>query len=269
MEQFLYTLKAFTFEKVVSTLLLLVICLVVIRIITAIVRKALDNPRVDPRMRKYITAAVKALLYILAVLILADSIGIPITSLVALFSVFSLAISLAVQDVLANVAGGMVILFSKPFKIGDYIDAGSCSGTVVTIDLTHTKLDTPDGQRVLMPNSTMASSQITNYTELGVRRIDHLISASYGDPVQNVRKACLKAVAMTDNVLADPAPEVLVNKYGSSAIEYHVRCWTNVDDYWTAHFALMENIKTAFDQDGVTMTYNHMNVHIVEDVTKK
>ena len=269
MEQIISTLTAFTLEKVLTTLLLLVICLVVIRIITRIIDKLLDTPRIEPRMHKFIAGAAKALLYILAVLILADSIGIPITSLVALFSVFSLAISLAVQDVLANVAGGMVILFSKPFEIGDYIDTGSCAGTVSAIDLIHTNLDTPDGQRVMMPNSTMADSKIINYTQLGTRRIDHVITASYDDPVQNVRKACLKAVAMTANVLTDPAPEVLVSSYGESAIEYHVRCWTKVDDYWTAHFALMENIKTAFDEDGITMTYNHMNVHIVEDVTKK
>lgn len=264
MEQLINTLKTFTFEKVISTLLLLVVCLIVIRIISKIVEKAVDNPKVEPRMRKFIGGAIKALLYILAALILADSIGIPITSLVALFSVFSLAISLAVQDVLANVAGGMVILFAKPFVIGDYVETDACSGTVVAIDLIHTKFDTPDGQRVMMPNSTLADSKITNYTQLGTRRVDHVITASYDDPAQNVRKSCLKAVAMTDKVLADPAPVVVVSNYGSSSIEYHVRCWTNVDDYWDVHFALMENIKTAFDQDGVTMTYDHLNVHVVE-----
>jgi len=203
------------------------------------------------------------------VLLLADSIGIPITSLVALLSVFSLAISLAVQDVLANVAGGMVILFSKPFQIGDYIETDACAGTVVAIDLIHTKLDTPDGQRVMMPNSVLADSKIVNYTELGTRRVDHLISASYDDPIPAVRKACLKAAANTPNVLADPAPAVVVNKYGESAIEYHVRCWTNVDNYWDVHFDLMENIKAAFDEDGVAMTYNHINVHVVDGKTEK
>lgn len=269
MEQFFETLKAFTFEKVVSTLVLLIVCLLVIRIITAVISKMLDNPKVEPRMRKFIAGAAKALLYILAVLILADSIGIPITSLVALFSVFSLAISLAVQDVLANVAGGMVILFAKPFQIDDYIETDACAGTVVAIDLIHTKLDTPNGQRVMMPNSTLADSKIINYTQLGTRRVDHVITASYDDPIPAVRKACLKAVEMTPDVLAEPAPQVIVTNYGESSIEYHVRCWSNVDTFWDVNAALLENIKTAFDQDGVTMTYNHLNVHIVENTAEK
>lgn len=269
MEQFLESLKAFTFEKVISTLVLLLVCLLVIRIVTSIVSKMLDNPRVDPRMRKYITAALKALLCILAILILADSIGIPITSLVALFSVFSLAISLAIQDVLANVAGGMVILFAKPFQIDDYIETDACAGTVVAIDLIHTKLNTPNGQRIMMPNSTLADSKIINYTLLGTRRVDHTITASYDDPIPAVRKACLKAVEMTPDVLAEPAPQVVVTNYGESAIEYHVRCWSKVDTYWDVNAALLENIKAAFDKDGITMTYNHLNVHIVENAAEK
>ena len=173
------------------------------------------------------------------------------------------------QDVLANVAGGMVILFSKPFEIGDYIETDACSGTVVAIDLIHTKLDTPNGQRVMMPNSVLADSKITNFTLLGTRRIDHTITASYDDPIPAVRKACLKAVSMTPDVLSEPAPQVIVTNYGESAIEYHVRCWSNVDTFWDVNAALMENIKTAFDEDGITMTYNHMNVHIVENCGEK
>lgn len=263
-------LKTFTVEKVLSALLVLLVCLLVIKVVTRVAKNLLSRAkRLDPRMRQYTVAALRAVLYILTALIVAQSLGIPTTSLVALFSVLSLAVSLAVQDVLGNVAGGIVILFSKPFQIGDYIETDSVAGTVAAIDLTYTKLDTPDGQRVLMPNSTMADSKIVNFTELGTRRIDLTVTASYDDAIQTVRAALLDAVAAIPHILEDPAPVVVVTDYGASAIEYHLRCWSKVDTYWDARNALMEEIKHAFDRRGVTMTYNHLNVHIVENVEKK
>ena len=265
----LSTLKTFTMEKLLYSLLLLCVGLVVIHILTRIVGKLLENPHFDPRMRKYALSAVKFLLYVLLILIVADSLGIPVTSLVALFSVFGLAISLAVQDVLSNVAGGLVILFSKPFQVGDYIETDACAGTVSSIDLIHTKLDTFNGQRVMMPNSVLADSKITNYTELGTRRIDHTVTASYDAPIPAVRAACLKAVAMTPNILPEPAPQVVLTDYKDSAIEYHVRCWSKVETYWDAHAALLENIKGCFDEAGVEMTYNHLNVHILDQPQEK
>ena len=265
----LTALKTFTAEKLLSALVLLAICLVVIQVVMRVLTRVLERPRFDPRLRKYILSAVRVLLYILAILIVADSLGIPVTSLLALFSVLGLAISLAVQDVLSNVAGGLVILFSKPFQVGDYIETDACTGTVVAIDLIHTKLDTYGGQRVMMPNSALSSSKITNYTQLGTRRIDHTVTASYDDPIPAVRASCLKAVAMTDNVLDTPAPQVVVTNYKESSIEYHVRCWSTTDNFWQVYADVLENIKTCFDADGITMTYNHLNVHIVEDKTEK
>ena len=256
--------RTFPLDKLLSALLLLVVCLLAVRVLTRVVERLLARPRLEERMRRYILAALRALLYVLTVLIVADALGIPMTSLVALFSVLGLALSLAVQDVLGNVAGGLVILFSKPFQLGDYIETSQCAGTVVAIELTHTKLDTFDGQRVMMPNSLLSGSKITNFTHLGTRRIDHAVSASYDDPIPAVRAACLQAVACTDHILPDPAPTVVVTRYGESAIEYHVRCWSAVEHYWDAYYGLYENLKLSFDQGGVTMTYNHLNVHIID-----
>ncbi len=263
-------LKTFTMEKALAAVLVFLVCLLVIKVVTRLTEKLLGRvKRLDPRMNRYALTALKAVLYILTALIVAQSLGIPTTSLVALFSVLSLAVSLAVQDVLGNVAGGIVILFSKPFQIGDYIETDAVAGTVYAIDLTYTKLDTPDGQRVLMPNSTMADSKIVNFTELGTRRIDLAITASYDDAIQTVRASLLAAVAATPDILPDPAPVVVVTNYGASAIEYHLRCWSKVDTYWDARNTLMEEVKHAFDRDGVTMTYNHLNVHIVENTENK
>ena len=242
-------LKTFTMEKALAAVLVFLVCLLVIKVVTRLTEKLLGRvKRLDPRMMT-----------------------VPSTTSWSptLFSVLSLAVSLAVQDVLGNVAGGIVILFSKPFQIGDYIETDAVAGTVYAIDLTYTKLDTPDGQRVLMPNSTMADSKIVNFTELGTRRIDLAITASYDDAIQTVRASLLAAVAATPDILPDPAPVVVVTNYGASAIEYHLRCWSKVDTYWDARNTLMEEVKHAFDRDGVTMTYNHLNVHIVENTENK
>lgn len=258
-----------TLSALLKTLVLLLVCLAVIRIVTSLARKLMGRTELDERVKRYGLRCIRMLLYALTVLIVAGSLGIDVTSLIALVSVFGLAVSLAVQDMLSNVAGGLVLLFSKPFSLGDYIENGEVSGTVSEIGLVHTKLDTPGGQRVMLPNSKLVAGQIVNYTVRGVRRADHAITASYDDSAEAVRAACLKAVSRTPYVLPDPAPQVVVTGYGESSVEYHVRFWADADHYWDAHNASLEEIRRAFDEDGVTMTYNHLNVHILDSVTTK
>ena len=132
------------------------------------------------------------------------------------------------------------------------------------MSLTYTFLETMEGQRLAVPNSTLSSGKIINYSTLATRRLQHKITASYDDAVADVRRACLTAVGRTANVLADPAPVVYVSSYGESSIEYIVRCWTRTEDYWPAHYQLLEEIRTAFNEAGVEMCYNHLNVHIIE-----
>lgn len=254
-----------TIERALSALVLLLVCLAVTRLFLSLARKLMARSKVmDERVRNYALKGVKALLYLLTALIVAGSLEIDVTSLIAVVSVFGLAVSLAVQDVLSNVAGGMVLLFSKPFALGDYVSTPEGEGTVEEITLTHTKLDTPGGQRVMLPNSKIVAGQIINYTVRGVRRADHTVTASYDDEPDTVRRACLAAVARTPNILPDPAPQVVLTAYGESSIEYHVRFWAGTGDYWDAYFTSLEEIRKAFAEEGVTMTYNHVNVHIVE-----
>ncbi|MBR3704332.1 MAG: mechanosensitive ion channel family protein, partial [Oscillospiraceae bacterium] len=141
-------------------------------------------------------------------------------------------------------------------------------GTVAEISLTHVKLDTPDGQRIMLPTSTMVAGKIINYTTLGIRRANHAISVSYDCATEDVRASCLKAVSRVKGVLEDPAPAVVINNYGESAIEYRVRFWTKTEDYWDAHFQSLEEIRRCFAEDGIEMTYNHLNVHIIDNEKK-
>ncbi len=254
-----------TVEKALSSLALLLVCLAAARLVLGVAGKVLGRAKMDGRARRYALKGVKGLLYVLTALVVAGSLGVGVTSLIAVVSVFGLALSLAVQDVRSNVAGGLVLLFSKPFALGDYVSTGEGDGTVAEIGLTHTKLDTPGGQRVMLPNSKLVAGQITNYTVRGVRRADHAVTVSCADEPEAVRAACLKALERTPNVLPDPAPQVVVFAYGESVVEYHVRFWAKTEDYWDAHFRSLEEIRKAFAEDGVTMTYSHMNVHILEE----
>ena len=258
-----------TLEQLLTSLIILVACLVAVKLIMALARRLTGKSKMDDRVRRYILGGVKAMLYVVTVLIVAQSLGIPVTSLIALVSVFGLAVSLAIQDVLSNVAGGMVILFSKPFSLGDYIETTDGEGDVVEISLTHTKLDTYGGQRVMLPNKAVVAGKIINYSARGIRRVDHTITASYDDSTETVRAACLKAVSRTPHVRQDPAPAVVLTAYKDSAIEYHVRFWADIAYFWDAYNTSLEEIRRCFGEDGVTMTYNHLNVHILDETTKE
>lgn len=253
-----------TLDSILVALFTLLLCLVAIKLVMTVFRKLLSKPTIDERFRRYTLGGVRIVLWIIALLIVADSLGIPVTSLVALLSVFSLAVSLAVQSVLSNIAGGIVIMLNKPFQEGDFVETSSGTGTVQDITLNYTYLITPDGHRVVVPNSTLSSDRIINYTTLGRRRVVVTVTASYDAPTDTVRKACMSAVARVDHVLSDPAPEVLLTNYGESSIEYTVRVWCPAAEYANVLFPLTERLRSAFEEYGVEMTYNHLNVHIVE-----
>ena len=251
--------------RVITTLVTLLICLVIIRIVIKLVRRILNNSRLDARAQKYVLSGLKVILYLLTALIILGTLDVDMTSLVALLSVISLGVTLAAEDILANMAGGLVILSSHPFIIGDCIEVSGTIGEVEEITLNYTKLITADGHTVMLPNKTLADSQMTNYTTLGRRRITQKVTASYDAPTDTVKAACHQALARTPNVLADPAPAVYVTNYGESSIEYTIYCWAATSDYLSVKFTLSENMRTAFADHGVEMTYNHLNVHIVEN----
>ena len=253
-----------TLHAVLYALLTLVIGLIVVRVVTILLRKALRRARADGRIVTYAVAGVRFALLTVVVLIAADQLGIPITSLVALLSVLSLAITLAVQTVLSNVAGGLVMVATRPFSVGDIVTIGGDTGVVEEIRLTHTCIDTVSGTRIILPNGTVASEKVTNLSVLGKRRVEVAVSASYDAPVSMVRKACLEAVAAVDHVLSDPAPAVLVTSYGESSIAYLVLCWCKPTDYLNVYYPLTEALRESFLRNNVEMTYNHLNVHIID-----
>ncbi len=259
------TLGGYSLGHILSAILTLLVCLVAVRLLLKLAKRLLDrSKRMNDRLRQIILTSVKVVLYILTGIITAGALGLNTSSLTALVSVLTLGVTLAAEDILGNVAGGLVILSSHPFNIGDEIEVSGTTGIVREITLNHTRIETFDGQFVMQPNKELSSSRVINYTVMGRRRVVRKITASYDAPTEQVKAACLDAVAATPNVLPSPAPVVYLTDYGSSAIEYSVRCWTETKDYWNAYFALNENLRDAFAAHNVEMTYDHLNVHISE-----
>ena len=259
------SLGGFTVGHILSAILTLLICLVVVRLLMKLVTRLLGRAqKLNDRLQKIILTSVKAVLYVLTVIITAGALGINTTSLTAIMSVLTLGVTLAAEDILGNVAGGLVILSSHPFSIGDVIEVDGTEGTVREITLNHTRIEAYDGQIIMQPNKALASAKVVNYTTLGRRRIVHNVTASYDAPTEEVKAACLEAVAGAGKVLPFPAPTVQLVNYGSSSIEYSVRCWAAVEDYWDVYFAVNENLREAFARHGVEMTYDHLNIHMIE-----
>lgn len=258
-------IKAFfaslTLEKLVPALVIFVVSYFAIKVLTRLFDKVLARSKIEKTIHGFLRSTFKILLNAIMVLMIVSSLGIDATSLVAILSVASLAISLAVQGALSNVAGGIMILTAHPFRVGDWVEVGTISGTVHEIGMSYTTLMTADQKEIFVPNSEISSSKIVNYTAVGQRRVDLTFTASYDDASEDVKTALLKA-AMLPMVQTDPAPFTAVSKYGESAVEYVLRVWTASEHYWDVYYGITENVRVCFAEAGITMTYPHLNVHL-------
>ena len=248
-------------SNIFKAVVTLVIGLLAIRVVNKLIRVSLEKSRLEKAAHSLITSLAKAAMYILLGLIVASTLGIDVTSVVALASVLTLALSLALQNMVSNIIGGFTILYTHPFHSGDYVEIAGQSGTVQEINMTYTMLATPDNKLVSIPNSAVVAAQIVNYSATGTRRVDVNVSASYTVPTQKVIDALVLA-GTADKVLVDPAPMAVVSAYGESAIQYSLRVWVKTEDYWDVFFLVNQRVKTIFDEQGITMTYPHLNVHL-------
>ena len=249
------------FQRIISAGLILAVGIFLIRLVTKLVRKALLRSRLERAAHSMIISVVRIGLYLLLLINVAASLGIDITGVVALASVLTLAVSLALQNMLANVMGGFTILTTHPFHSGDFVDIGGESGTVEEISMTYTRLATPDNKIISIPNNTVIASQITNYSVAGKRRVDISISAAYSMAAQDVIDALIQAGSV-EKVLPDPAPFAAVSGYGESAIDYTLRLWVKSEDYWDVFFQVNQRIQQVFAENHIEMSYPHVNVHL-------
>lgn len=235
----------------------------VIRLIRRIVKKSLTRSRVDVGVRQFTDSFVKAVLYILLIFMIAGGFGVDAASVVALLGSAGVAIGLAVQGSLSNLAGGVLILILKPFLVGDYIiDANGKEGTVVEIQMFYTRLLTPDNRTVILPNGALANGSLVNITMDKYRRCDILVGISYDADIQVARETLLELLAADSAVLKDREMRVVVDALGDSAIQLIVRCWFTNEEYWDGRYRLTEGVKVALDRAGIRIPYPQMDVHM-------
>ena len=252
---------AFALSSILPAVIITVVGILLTQLLVKLVAGVLEKSKLEKAAHSLIKSVLRVVCYVLLALIVASKLGIDVTGIVALASVLTLAVSLALQNILANVIGGFTLLYTKPFASGDYVEIAAQSGTVNEIGLTYTKLATPDNKIISIPNSAVVAAEIVNYTVTGTRRVDVNVTASYDCPVEQVLEA-LRQAGQVDKILPDPAPFAAVTNYGESAISYTLRVWSRTEDYWAVNFAVNQNVKAVFDAKGIQMTYPHLNVHL-------
>jgi small conductance mechanosensitive channel len=255
----------FSLSSILAAIVTFVICLIVIKIITAAVARVLGkSKKLDNTLRGFVTSAIKAVLWVIAAVIVANALGINTSSLIALISVAGLALSLSVQNILSNLFSGLTLLITKPFAAGDFVEVAGKTGIVKTVGLFYTQLDTLDNVAVSIPNSDATASAVNNFSREELRRVDRTFCTSYECTTDEVKAAIADAIAKDERILSEPAPFVRLLDYKGSTVEYVVRVWCKGPDYWDVYFNLNENVRESFAAHGVNFSYDHMNVHIVE-----
>lgn len=251
-------------------ILLAVITLVVgtqlIKLLRKIVKKVLTKAEADIGVRQFLDSFLKVALYVVLGFIIAAGFGVDAASIVALLGSAGVAVGLALQGSLSNLAGGVLILVLKPFKVGDYIkeDAAGNEGTVSEIQMFYTKLLTGDNKTIILPNGTLANTSMTNVTLADKRRVDVMVGISYDADIKKAKEVLLSVITSDEEVLQNEDKLVFVDNLGDSAVIMGLRCWVKKENYWSVKFRLTENVKYALDEAGIGIPYPQMDVHVKE-----
>ena len=248
--------------KIILALLTLGIGLWVIRIVVKMMMKQLKKRKVDPSLEHFLESLVGILLKIMLFITVISMFGVQMTSFIAILGAAGLAVGLALQGSLANLAAGVLILLFKPFKVGDLIEAQGFLGTINKIQIFSTLIKTPDNKMVVMPNGVLTSGAITNYTAEKVRRVDLTFGIGYGDDIKKAQDLLLEMVGKHKKVLKDPAPMVRVSELADSSVNFTVRPWCKTEDYWDVFFDLTEQVKLRFDKEGISIPFPQRDVHM-------
>jgi len=250
-------------STILSAVVVFVICLIAIKLLCKAFDRLLDkSKKLDRSLASFLRSAIKVALWVVATPIIADALGIPMSSLVAVVSVAGLALSLSIQGLLTNLFSGVTLLATRPFAVGDYIEVGANAGIVDKIGLFHTVIISLDNKVIHIPNGDITSASIVNYSSEELRRVDMSFNASYDCATSDVRRAIFEAIGEDSRILSEPEPFTSILSYGSSSVEYVVRVWCKSSDYWSVFFALNESVRESFARNGIEMTYDHLNVHI-------
>lgn len=253
--------------NIAFALLVFVIGRIVAKVLTNVVRKMMAKANTDEILINFISTIVYTILLLVVVIASLNQLGVDTTSLLALIGAAGLAVGLALQGSLQNFAAGVMLIVFRPFKIGDFVDAGGASGSVEKITIFNTIMKTPDNKEVIVPNGQIYGSTITNYSAKDTRRVDMVFGIGYGDDIRKAKAILNQILENDDRVLSDPAPLVAVGELADSSVNFNVRPWVKSGDYWAVMADVTERVKLAFDQNGISIPFPQMDVysHIVKE----
>lgn len=232
-----------------------------ISLINRMLHGVMERKKVDPAIQTFLGSLVNILLMILLVISVVSALGVNTTSFAALLASAGVAVGMALSGNLQNLAGGIVILLFRPFRVGDYIEAQGTGGTVTEIQIFHTILTTADNKKIYLPNGALSSGNITNYSKEPLRRVDFTVGVEYGEDIDKVRKALSDILSMDERVLQEPAPVIVLGSLADSSVNMSVRVWVKSENYWSVYFETNEKIYNEFNRLGINFPYPQLTIH--------
>ena len=262
-----YTEMAITYAseyglKIVAAILIFVIGKWAVKKLTALSKTVMEKANVDKTLVEFIESLVYFVLLMMVILASLNALGINTTSFLAVFGAAGLAIGLALQGSLANVGAAVLIIVFRPFKVGDFVEAGGATGTVEDVNLFSTIIAPLDNRTVIVPNAAIVGGNITNYSMKPQRRVDHVFGIGYDDDLKLAKETLMEIMENDSRVLQDPAPFVAVSELGDNSVNFTTRAWVETADYWDVYFEMIEKVKLTFDEKGISFPYPQMDVHL-------
>ncbi len=248
--------------KLIAAILIFIIGKWLAGKISRLITKLLEKNNIDATLVNFLESIIYYTFLIVVIIATAGQLGINTTSFITIVGAAGLAIGLALKDSLSNFASGVMLILFRPFRVGDFVTAGGVSGTVVSIALFNTTLNTPDNQRVIVPNSGITSSVITNVTANDTRRVDLVIGIGYDDDIKKAKEVLKRIIQEEDRILDTPKAKIAVSELADSSVNFVVRPWVKTSDFWDVYFDLTEKIKITFDEEGISIPYPQQDVHL-------
>ncbi len=254
------------FGRALPTLIMafaiLIVGVIIVRLLSGFIKRSLNKTNIDSAAKNFLLSLIRITLYTIIIIMALTALNVPMSSIITVFGAAGLAISLALQSCLSNLAGGFIILFSKPFSAGDTIELDGSVGNVKTISILYTKIETFDGKIVSIPNGKVSEAKIINYTESPNRRVDLQFDISYDADFRTARKLITDIITSDNLILNDPEPIVRMSAHNESSVSIDVRVWTANDNYSTVRYGLIESVKESFDKNGIEIPFNQLDLNI-------
>lgn len=250
--------------KIVAAITILIVGRIVAKIIVRGIKKVMAKANLEETLRDFLGNVIKATLMVVIVIAALEQLGVDTTSILAIFAAAGLAVGLAFKDTLSNFAAGIMLIFFKPFKLGDFVEAAGTAGVVEHIQIFNTVMRTGDNREITVPNSHIYSGIITNYSARDTRRIDLVIGIGYNDNIGTAKNLIENHISKDERILKDPTPTIMVLELGESSVDIAVRPWVKSEDYWSVRANLLQSIKESFDAEGISIPYPQRDIHMIQ-----